>query len=127
MATPTGSWHIGISSLSGHKDACADFLKYLTIGEGQKWNESAGNVPSTVSGVKDSMEGDSPVMKLAAYEAENTAVARPVTPGYLEYETIINQLFADIRNGSNVDDSVESAIQSIQDYMKKYQISKEKK
>ena len=66
-------------------------------------------------------------MKLAAYEAENTAVARPVTPGYLEYETIINQLFADIRNGGNVDDSVESAIQSIQDYMKKYQISKEKK
>ncbi len=56
VATPTGSWHIGISSFSGHKDACADFLKYLTIGEGQKWNESAGNVPPTVSGVKDSMK-----------------------------------------------------------------------
>lgn len=121
VATPTGSWHVGISSFSSKKEACADFLKYLTIGDGQAWNQVAGNVPSTFTGIKATTSGEFSAMTLAAYEAENTAVPRPVTPGYSEYETIINQLFSDVRNGAEIKTSVESAIQSINDSMKKYQ------
>lgn len=121
VATSTGSWHIGISSYTDQMDACADFIKYITLGEGEAWNRTAGNVPSTLAGVEEDVNGDNAVMALAAYEAEHTAVTRPVTPGYSEYETVINQLFADIRNGAEVEPSIENAIQSINIAFRKYQ------
>lgn len=121
VATSTGSWHIGISAFTEKTDACADFIKYITLGEGEAWNRAAGNVPSTLAGVEETVNSDNKVMALAAYEAENTAVARPVTPGYSEYETVINQLFADIRNGAEVASSVENAIQNINNSFRKYQ------
>lgn len=121
VATSTGSWHIGISAFTDKADACADFIKYITLGEGEAWNRAAGNVPSTLAGVNEEVNGENPVMALAAYEAEHTAAARPVTPGYSEYETVINQLFADIRNGAEVAPSVENAIQNINNAFRKYQ------
>ncbi len=120
VATSTGSWHIGISAFTDKADACADFIKYITLGAGEAWNRAAGNVPSTLAGVAEVVAGDNPVMAIAAYEAENTAVARPVTPGYSEYETVINQLFADVRNGADIATAVDSAISSINTAFAKY-------
>lgn len=121
VATATGSWHIGISSFTDNADACADFIKYLTLGDGEKWNRTAGNVPSTLAGVAENVSGDDAVMSLASYEAEHTAVARPVTPGYSEYETAVDQLFSDVRNGSDIDSSIQTAIDTLNTAFKKYQ------
>lgn len=119
-ATSTGSWHIGISAFTDKADACADFIKYITLGKGEAWNRAAGNVPSTLAGVAEVVAGDNPVMAIAAYEAEHTAVPRPVTPGYSEYESVINQLFADVRNGADIATAVDTAIQSINTAFAKY-------
>jgi hypothetical protein len=42
-----------------------------------------------------------PAGAILEYEANNTAVARPVSVGYTQFETIINKAFGDIRNGSD--------------------------
>ena len=38
-------------------------------------------------------------MKIAAYEAANTAYPRAVTPVFGEYSTILDQAWEDVRNG----------------------------
>lgn len=123
VATATGSWHIGINAYTEKSEAAADFVKYLTIGEGEKWNQAAGNVSSLKSAVDAVIndENSSPVMKLAAYETANTGYPRPVTPAYSEYETAINQMFEDIRNGADIDASLEATISQINTACKKYQ------
>jgi multiple sugar transport system substrate-binding protein len=43
------------------------------------------------------------------YETANTAVNRVQTVGYVEFETIMNATFSDIRNGANVGKSLRDA------------------
>lgn len=123
VATSTGGWHIGINSKSDKAEAAADFMKYLTIGEGESWNATAGNISSlksTNEAVINSAES-SGVMKLAAFESANTGYPRPVTPAYSEYETAINQMFEDVRNGVDVDFALEEAVSQLNTAFKKYQ------
>ena len=59
-------------------------------------------------------------MKIAAYESANTAVPRALTPGYTEYETIINNTWEDIKNGSDVREALDIAAEKIDSAMEKY-------
>jgi hypothetical protein len=47
-------------------------------------------------------------------------VPRPVTPGYLEYEQILQNTFDDIRNGANVEEALNLAVERIESEMVKY-------
>lgn len=121
VGTPTGSWHCGVSSYSSHPKEAADFIKYFTLGEGTSWVDEVGDVPATKAGVNKILTGGTDdVMKLAAYEAENTAVARPVTPAYTEYETAMNTMFEDIRNGAPVESSIQNTITQLNTAFAKY-------
>ncbi|MFA7119818.1 MAG: sugar ABC transporter substrate-binding protein [Sphaerochaetaceae bacterium] len=123
VATPTGSWHFGVSSFSKHKKAAAEFVKYMSLGEGNTlWLVANGDIPSTQKGIKAINDNqDSPnYLKIAAYEAGHTAVPRPVTPGYSEYETVINAMLEDIRNGAEVKPAVASAIKQLNTALYKY-------
>ena len=83
--------------------------------------DEVGDVPATKAGVNKILtEGTDDVMKLAAYEAENTAVARPVTPAYTEYETAMNTMFEDIRNGAPVESSIQNTITQLNTAFAKY-------
>lgn len=123
VATPTGSWHFGISAFSEKKEEAAAFIKYMSLGEGNAmWLAANGDVPSTQAGI-DTINNnpDAPgYMKIAAYEAGHTAVPRPVTPGYSEYETIVNAMLEDIRNGAEVKPSIASAISQLNTALYKY-------
>ena len=59
-------------------------------------------------------------MKIAAYEAANTAVPRALTPGYTEYDTVVNNMWEDIRNGSDVKGSLDNAVSQINTAFEKY-------
>lgn len=122
VATPTDSWHLGINVNSKNKSAAADFIKYITLGNGEQWNRNAGNVPSTKAGLKEVQNGKyGEVMSMAAYEAQHTACPRPVTAGFSEYETAVNALFEDVRNGADVKTSVQTTISQLGTAFKKYQ------
>jgi ABC-type glycerol-3-phosphate transport system substrate-binding protein len=128
VVTPTGSWHIGVSKFSKKKDAAAKFVEFLTAGEGaQIWFETRNNVPAQTEILKQIEEDpkftDFPqnINVLAAYEAANTAVPRPLTPGYLEWESLVNKAYEDIKNGADPKEALDTAVQQIDRQLKKYE------
>lgn len=122
VGTPTGSWHFGIPVNAKNKDLAAEFIKYMSIGEGNElWLEANGDVPATIAGADKIMndENAEEYMKIAAYESSNTAVPRALTPGYTEYDTIIQNTWEDIKNGSDVTESLNNAAEKIEGAMEK--------
>lgn len=123
VGTATGSWHFGINKPSEKQQLAADFIKWMTLGEGNTmWLEINSDVPSTMSAIEalqSDPEGD-PLMAIAAYEAENTSVPRALTPGYPEYSSIMDATFEDIRNGSDVKGSLDNAVEQINGALAKY-------
>lgn len=114
VATSTGSWYFGINSKSKNKDAAADFIKYFTLGKGSDmWLEINGDVPSRLDKQDEiaNNEDSSETMKIAAYEAANTAVPRAVTPVFGEYSTVLDQAWEDVRNGADVEESLNNAVE----------------
>ncbi len=86
------------------------------------WLNSNGDVPATKAGAEMIMESADAqeYMKIAAYESANTAVPRALTPGYTEYDTIIQNTWEDIKNGSDVKESLDNAAEKIEKAMEKF-------
>lgn len=123
VATPTGSWHFGIPKNAKNKELAAEFIKYMSIGEGnEQWIETNGDVPGTKAGVEKLMDSDTAeeYMKIAAYESANTAVPRALTPGYTEYDTSIQSAWEDIKNGADVKETLDNAAATIDSALERY-------
>jgi ABC-type glycerol-3-phosphate transport system substrate-binding protein len=123
VGSPTGSWHFGINKASSKKDLAGAFIKWFSLGEGNTiWLKANNDVPSTKAAINaiQNDPGASPIMKIAAFEADNTAVPRALTPGYPEYSTIMDAAFEDIRNGSNVKNTLDNAVREINAALAKY-------
>lgn len=126
-ATPTGSMHLGVSKYSKNAKLAADFVKFMTVGKGNDvFCDKRGELPAKKSKL-DAINSDSryekfpmTVFKLASYEAKNTAVPRPVTIAYREWEGVIGNTMEDIRNGAPVKESLDKAVQSINAKMQNY-------
>lgn len=128
VATPTGAWNVGISKYSEKKEAAAKFLKYLTTdSEGSKtFFEVGATLPVNTELlnyiIEDESYDDFPnsVIRIAAKESQETAVTRPKTPGYLEWETNMNRAFENIKNGTKPQESLDNAVREIDNLLKKY-------
>jgi len=123
VGTPTGSWHFGINKASTRKDMAGDFIKWMTLGEGNTlWLAANNDVPATLAAINEILRNpDShPLMRIAAFEAANTAVPRALTPGYPQYSTIMDATFEDIRNGSNVRTALDNAVRAINSAFAQY-------
>lgn len=123
VATPTGSWHFGIPKNAKNKELAAEFIKYMSIGEGnEEWIETNGDVPGTNAGVEKLMNSDTAeeYMKIAAYESANTAVPRALTPGYTEYDTSVQAAWEDIKNGADVKETLDNAAATIDSALERY-------
>ena len=128
VATPTGSWHVGISAFSQNKEAAAEFLRFLTLSpEGTRvWFESHGQFPATnqlletLDTEESYAEFPLGAYRISAYEARNTAVPRPLTPGYLEFEDILATTLEDIRNGAEPAPALDAAVQRIDRSLARY-------
>jgi ABC-type glycerol-3-phosphate transport system substrate-binding protein len=128
VATPTGSWHLGINKYSEKKEVAAKFIRYLTIGEGAKtWFNRNHDLPSNVEILKmiesDKKYDEFPnnVYRIATYEAQKTAVSRPLTPGYLDWETLYNKSYEDIKNGTDPKKALDEAASQMDRQLKKYE------
>lgn len=128
-ATPTGSWHVGINPNSKNIDAARVFVHYISTGKGAEawWRKGSGDFPAQKSVLKlfqtDAQFNEEPMsfMKTAADEAAVNPIPRALTPGYLEYEQILQNTFQDIRQGADVKTSLNKAVERINTEMKKYQ------
>ena len=123
VATSTGSWYFGINSQSENKDAAAEFIKYFTLGEGSDmWLNINGDVPSRLDKQEEIANDENATkdMKIAAYEAANTAYPRAVTPVFGEYSTILDQAWEDVRNGADVEDTLNYAVEQFDSAVASY-------
>lgn len=122
-AAGTGSWHLGVSAFSNHPAEAADFVKYMTLGEGNAmWMSLRSELPATRAGIEAMLEREDATMEipLIAHELADGAYPRAITPGYSEFQTIIEATLEDIRNGANVEESLESAVDQLESQLSKY-------
>ncbi len=129
VATPTGSWNVGVSAFSEHKDEAAEFVKFLTASSNGSriWYDAYGDFPVTqelldfIETSEDASEFPESAFRLAVYEARNTAVPRPQTPGYLEFEDILSTTIEDIRNGADPEQALNAAVERIDRGLERYE------
>lgn len=119
-----------MNPFSKQKQAAAVFLKWMAIDNGSGYIKyrSDPELPANVDGKSIYFAKDvfaSPAGKDAAdimnYETANTAVNRVSTIGYIEFETILNQAFADIRNGQDASEALPKAASQLKTAWSKYQ------
>ena len=120
--TPTGAWHFGVNPRSTQKQAVAQFVRdMLSDDMNVLWFKLRPYVP-TLNAVwqKESATFANDMWKIAQSEMQNTALARPATPGFREYEDILRVTLRDMQSGGNVKDMLTAAAQKIDREIAKY-------
>lgn len=127
--TPTGSWSLAMNPFSKEKEASAIFMKWMAIDNGGGYIKyrTSPELAANVEGKKiyfakpvfASEEGKK-AAKIIDYETSHTAVNRASTIGYIEFESILNQAFADIRNGADAATSLKKASEKLTTAWAKY-------
>jgi multiple sugar transport system substrate-binding protein len=118
-----------MNPFSKQKEAAAIFLKWMAVDDGGGYIRhlpapelAASNDGKKVYFARDvfsSPEGQN-AAKIIDYETSNTAVNRVSTIGYIEFETIMNQAFADIRNGADPKTTLDKATTELTTAWQKY-------
>jgi len=65
--------------------------------------------------------------KIVVYELQNTAVPRPKTPLYLEWEDLVTKAFEDVRNGADPSATLDNYARILERMAAKYRKYKEGK
>lgn len=125
--TPTGSWHLGVNRYSKNKEAAVKLIKFMTTAPAiVDWFNIDGHLPTAKAALKyinsEAKFNSWPfnMFDLLQYESQNTAAARPSTPGYLEYEELLTAAFEDIRNGKDPQTAFGEAESRIERALQKY-------
>ncbi|QMU96271.1 extracellular solute-binding protein [Microbacterium esteraromaticum] len=123
--TPTGSWSWGISPYSKHQEAAKKFIEFGSLNpEGNRaTTEVTTIIPSNLEAMSDFLaeldgragERSAGTAAIIADASEETAVARPTTVGYLQFEQIVNKAFSDIANGADVKERLDKAQEELKD------------
>ena len=120
--TPTGSWHIGANPRSEHPEAQAAFLRtFASPRMSQMLAEGRGS-PPVMDVVWEAMADQlsDPMWDIMRHELGNTAVPRPTTPGFREYEDTLRLAFREIIGGADVRTQLSKAAEGIDARMVKY-------
>ncbi len=115
------SWQFGVSSSSKYPEAASQFIefalqdKYLTA-----FSNGMGLIPPTKEAAAASEHyADGGAMAVFYELSEKQAVVRPVTPGYVVAAKVFEKALADIADGADVADTLDSAADEISDDVQK--------
>jgi Inosine-uridine preferring nucleoside hydrolase/Bacterial extracellular solute-binding protein len=120
--TETGAWHVGVFSGTKNPDLAVALLKAYTDPEPAKRNYKIMNYmpvrESTFKALPETFE----VMpnKLFYWEIVHTAIPRPRTPAYREYEDLLRQAFANVRQGADAAKEMNTAAEKINAQLRRY-------
>ncbi len=120
--TPTGAWHVGVNARTTQKDAVAQFLRDMLTDDMQMLWFRLRPYPPVVQAVWDKM-GDTfstDMWRIARAELDTTALPRPATPGFREYEDALRIALRDIQTGADVKATLTTAAQKIDRDIAKY-------
>ncbi len=128
-ATSTDSWGVALSAKSTHQDAARKFIEYLTIDpEGNAISAESAHIAGTnkeayakYAETMSALGGDATANfgSIMQYQLENTSVHRPNVIGYSIFEPGANQMFSDIRNGSDPKERATQAVADIQEQIER--------
>lgn len=114
--TPTGAWALGINPSADNMEAARAFAEFATLTkEGAFLTTQNFPLPPVnqeaftdySAALSDLTPKIGPAIDIMSYEIATTAVPRPRTTGYVAFETEMNRIFSDIRNGAEVDETLE--------------------
>ena len=126
--TATNSWHLAISPYSSNPDAAAKFIKYMVSKDIREKLFKANGQLTAHTVMSDVIENDpeydlfpkNAYKKIVSYELANTAMPRPTTPFYLEWEDTVTKAFEDIRNGADPKKTLDQYVSILERLAKKY-------
>lgn len=126
--TPTGSWGLGINPASTKQAMARKFIEFATLNAaGNKATTDALTIiPANVEAEAQYLPGletiagekSAGAAAIVAYESANTALPRPVSVGYIQFEEVLTKAFADIRNGADAKTRLDQASQQLADAWK---------
>ncbi len=120
--TPTGSWHVGVNSRTKLKAEAVKFTKFITGFDATlKWHKLFGHAPAR-SDVYDALPETfgKPMWQIFFHEMKATAVPRPASPGFSEYEQILREALNAIHYGAEVETTLRDAAKRIDRELRKY-------
>lgn len=113
-ASGAGSWNIAISKSSDKKEQAWQVVQAITGKQGQAiWCTETGNLPARKSILESDAAYQEYPFDIINQQLVNTAMARPVTPAYPQISEALNDCFAEVAFGENVDAAVEKATQKM--------------
>ena len=116
--TPTDSWSWGLNPFSDQQETALDWLEYVALEKkGALLGAQEVPVPPTqaeafreyLDGLSKNPAEPEGLSDLIRYELDNTAVHRPRTIGYVQFEEVLNTAFEDIANGAGADPTLQRA------------------
>ena len=122
IVTPTGSWHIGINPRTANRREAVAFVKAFVSGkENAMLFDLTRRTPCKRSVYRQKAGTFSLApWRIVLHELANTAIPRPMTPGFREYENILQQALRDIQLGGDVKRTLEAAAERIDRELLKY-------
>jgi multiple sugar transport system substrate-binding protein len=109
--TPTDSWSIAVNPYSANREAALKFAAFMTLDDAGALASTEGfplppaNKAAFEAYLKRIAAQGGDVTRgyddMLRYELANTAVHRPRTIGWVDFEQIMNKAFSDVRNGSD--------------------------
>ncbi len=118
--TPTGAFHIGINPRSEHIEEATALVQWMTSEAAGKRFFGLVPYPPVRKSLYEDFLPDTDFWNITRYELYNTAVPRPRTPGFREYEDILMTTFRDIQSGTPTADAMTKAVAAIDAQLQKY-------
>lgn len=120
--TPTGAWHIGVYKKTKYPKEAADLAKTFGSKEMAEVVFKTMNYMPVRNSTYEQFAQDftQPPFSLFLYELRNTAVRRPSTPAYREYEDILRTAFRNIIEGGDPKAELDAAAEKIDRELAKY-------
>jgi fructooligosaccharide transport system substrate-binding protein len=120
--TPTGAWHFGINPRTRNQSQTLAFLRDLMTEELHALWFKLRPYPPVLKTIWDKEKAtfDTEMWRFVRHELDNTAIPRPATPGFREYEDLVRVALRDIQTGADVKGALTAAAQRIDREMQKY-------
>lgn len=120
--TPTGSWHIAANPRTRERDAVVRFLRYMTSDDVQLEWFKLRPYPPVLRSVWDRLPEvfATEPWRIVRYELDNTAVTRPASPGYREFEDLLRVTLRDMQSGGDVKAMLTATAQRMDRELAKY-------
>lgn len=130
VAIPTGSWYLGINKATKNLDCAVDFLSWCVAGEGaEKWMRINNQTPARKDLLENIVNGKYegfdtwPLSAVRIGVNENlngNGYPRPVSPGFLEFDTEMTKMFKDLRAGVDVTEALNQTAATLQSAFEQY-------